>query len=282
LYIHSGNKLLKKIHILFGKIFFKKIIITFHGFDRKKGKISKVTDHFVYSLVDKIIVVNKEISKDLKLPVNKCVIKPAFLPPLMEKETSIPDYLYEIILKAKSDFKTIISSNASRLNTFNNQDLYGLDMCIDLSVKLKNASFPFLFIFNVSSLDEGIELYQNAQESIKINQLEHCFLLLNEEISFVKLIEQSNVILRTTNTDGDALSIREALYLNKPVIASDIVLRPFGTILFKTRNSDDLFSKFTSVVKSINNTPYNYSPNIYFKNQYKRFYKKLIEKQLCT
>lgn len=70
--------------------------------------------------------------------------------------------------------------------------------------------------------------------------LQENFLLLNENLSFVRLIEQADIVLRPTNTDGDALTVREALYLGKPIIASDIVNRPLGTILFKSRDIDAL------------------------------------------
>jgi hypothetical protein len=60
----------------------------------------------------------------------------------------------------------------------------------------------------------------------------------------------SSIVLRPTLTDGDALTIREALYLKKIVIASDIVKRPAGTFLYKTGQSSDLYYK---IVKHMNN-----------------------------
>jgi hypothetical protein len=38
------------------------------------------------------------------------------------------------------------------------------------------------------------------------------------------------VYLRTTRTDGDAVSVREALDAGVPVIASDVVKRPVGVL----------------------------------------------------
>lgn len=52
-----------------------------------------------------------------------------------------------------------------------------------------------------------------------------------------------DMFIRPTNTDGDALSIREALTLKKPAIASNVCKRPEGTVLFENRNIDDLYSK---------------------------------------
>ena len=49
-------------------------------------------------------------------------------------------------------------------------------------------------------------------------------------------------MIRATATDGDAISIKEALYLQKPTIATDCVPRPQGVILFEYNNADS-FSK---------------------------------------
>jgi glycosyltransferase involved in cell wall biosynthesis len=47
----------------------------------------------------------------------------------------------------------------------------------------------------------------------------------------LRAIAESNVLLRTTLYDGDAVSVREALYLGTPVIATDNGMRPEGVRL---------------------------------------------------
>ncbi len=47
----------------------------------------------------------------------------------------------------------------------------------------------------------------------------------------MQAVSRANLMLRTTLYDGDALSIREALQLGTPVIASDNGMRPDGVIL---------------------------------------------------
>ena len=41
------------------------------------------------------------------------------------------------------------------------------------------------------------------------------------------MLRLTDVLLKPTNTDGDAISVREALYLGVPVVASDVVERPY-------------------------------------------------------
>lgn len=64
------------------------------------------------------------------------------------------------------------------------------------------------------------------------------------------LMKQCDLVLRPTNTDGDALTIREALYFGVPVIASDAVRRPTGTILFRNRDAKDLMCRTVDVLKN--------------------------------
>jgi hypothetical protein len=74
----------------------------------------------------------------------------------------------------------------------------------------------------------------------------------NIVLSFSKLIELSDIVIRPTNADGDSLSIREALYFQKPIIASDVVKRPTGTITFKTRNFDDFMLQLKNCIHQKN------------------------------
>ena len=278
LFIHSGNKLLKKLHIITGKLFGKKIIITLHGYGPRRKMPFRAIDAAVFKLADKIILVNSDIYKKLSLPLDKCIVKHAFLPPVMSEEPSLPEYINEQIKIARQQNKIIICANASRLDTHNNQDLYGLDICVETIRRLVNKGIPVYFVFTVSSLSKGENRFNEAQSLIKNYKLEDHFLLVNERLSFVKLIENSDIVLRPTNTDGDALTVREALFLGKKVLASDVVERPEGTNLFKTRDIDSLEKQLESLinekksnaVKNLNETSENDS------NSLKDFYSTLI------
>jgi glycosyltransferase involved in cell wall biosynthesis len=55
-------------------------------------------------------------------------------------------------------------------------------------------------------------------------------------------ISRSDLMLRTTLFDGDAISVREALYLSTPVIASDNGMRPAGVHLIPKSDLQALLS----------------------------------------
>lgn len=57
------------------------------------------------------------------------------------------------------------------------------------------------------------------------------------------LIQASDVFLRPTTADGDAISVREALALGVRCVASDVAARPEGTTVFRAGDATDLVSK---------------------------------------
>lgn len=274
LYVQSGNKLLKKIHIATGRLMGKKILITIHGYGPKRKFPFNIIDAAFFNMANKIILVNDDIHKKVSLQKNKCVTKHAFLPPEMNDEPALPNIISEQIKIARQNNKVLLCANASRLDIHHGQDLYGLDMSIEVTKRLVEKGLPVNFIYTVSSLDQGAERFQKSQEQIKAFSLTNDFLLVNEKISFVRLIESTDIVLRPTNTDGDALTVREALFLGKKVLASDIVERPAGTVLFKTRDINDLESKLEFLIHQGINSKVEHNNND--KEEYRKYYSGLI------
>jgi len=57
------------------------------------------------------------------------------------------------------------------------------------------------------------------------------------------VISRSDLFLRPTTTDGDAVSVREALELGVPVVASDAVPRPDAVVLYRAGDLADFVAK---------------------------------------
>lgn len=62
------------------------------------------------------------------------------------------------------------------------------------------------------------------------------------------LMRDADIVLRTTLFDGDAISVREALFLGTPVIATDADSRPDGVHLIETGDKDALVNKIKEIV----------------------------------
>ena len=108
------------------------------------------------------------------------------------------------------------------------------------------------FIFFLPQIGDT-HYFSDLQQRLIDLHLQDNFLFVTEPYPFYPLLLKSSVFIRPTNTDGDAISLREALYFGIPSVASDVVTRPEGTILFKNRNIDDLTVKVQDL---LDNYPY--------------------------
>jgi len=244
-HIHSGTWLLRAFHILVCKLLFrKKILVTIHRDPNIEPHI-RLTKRLLRKC-NYAILVNKEGLESMNCD-SKCkyVLLPAFLPPNMDEEPSLPLEIEKWIgAVRKKHNRFLMCSNAWNLVIHNGEDLYGLDMCIDAMSHLDNH---YYLLFIVASNTDQVERMEEYKRKIKDNHLEDNIMIWERPASFVRVIAECDLVLRATNTDGDAVSIREAMFFGKPVLASDIVKRPEGVILFKTRDTEDMLNKICCI-----------------------------------
>jgi glycosyltransferase involved in cell wall biosynthesis len=108
-----------------------------------------------------------------------------------------------------------------------------------------------LLIVGSGSLDESLRKnassFPYANHILFSGDLEHSLTLA--------AIARSDVMLRTTWYDGDAMSVREALELGVPVIASDNGMRPPGVKLIPRRNLQALERAIEEVLAGQRKSP---------------------------
>lgn len=73
--------------------------------------------------------------------------------------------------------------------------------------------------------------------------IESNFYFLTGQKELWPLFKQSDLMIRPTYSDCYGISIAESLYFDSPAIASAVCDRPEGTVLFKNRDTDDLYKK---------------------------------------
>ena len=245
-HIHSGVSALRIFHILTAFFFRKRRIVSYHTIYNLPSKTAIFINRVFLPFTNKVICVTQEIASILK-PKNGIVL-PAFVPPLLENEPQLPDIVTKVIEENRE--KRLIVSNAFRLDLHQGIDLYGMDLLLDVARKIKTENRNYKIIFIVADSNDEAGLFKKYTEIIKKENLETEISLLPKPISFVRLMQQSDLVIRPTASDGDALTVREALFLKKPIIASDVTVRPEGTILFENRNSDDLFKKINETLEN--------------------------------
>ena len=229
----------------------ERIIITLHSFRYNLGNTGLLCKFAIW-LAGKtninFIAVNPEIKKKIVSLGIKCEnveIIPAFIPPTVRKEeiAEIPHEVWDFI----DSHSPVISGNAFKISFYNSQDLYGIDMCIDLSAALKKDYPQIGFVFCLPAIGD-CEYFNKMKQKIKEKRLEDNFLFQTKPCQMYPIIMKSDVFVRPTNTDGDTVSLREALHFRVPSVASDVVPRPEGTVLFKSRDVDDFSLKVKNML----------------------------------
>jgi glycosyltransferase involved in cell wall biosynthesis len=208
----------------------------------------------------------------------KAVEIPAFIPPV------IPDmsdgYIPEVLSKflEKDTFKLLINGFVICNDRF--YDLYGLRDAIILLERLKDKGKKadlVIIILGPPDNNDSRKYLNSLKEYTFTKSLEgNIFWVENTVMELWPVLKKVHVFLRPTKSDGDALSIRESLWLKKPVIASGVVPRPEGTVIYDGNSENDFLYKTLSVidnyhdyVESIGNYSTSFAPNIIGQYEFK-------------
>jgi glycosyltransferase involved in cell wall biosynthesis len=247
-----------------------KFIITIHG--QVRHTLSSRLGKYALGKFDRLILVKRNDIRHLPPELrSKAVEIPAFIPPVInEGKTFIfPKELDEFLKKDK--FKMLINGFFILNDRFH--DLYGFRDAVELLSKLRDLGKDVVLIMVV--LGNGYagetKAYINDLKSfIRGKHLDgNVFWIEQIQMELWPLLKKVHVLLRPTKSDGDALSIRESLYLKVPVITSNAVPRPQGTIVYKLHSAEDLLKKtlllmehYDDHVSCISNTKLNFAHRI--------------------
>lgn len=70
-----------------------------------------------------------------------------------------------------------------------------------------------------------------------------------EHAAALAVMARCDAFVRPTTHDGDAISVREALALGVPCVASDVCRRPSGTVTFQAGRADDVVAQVLHALK---------------------------------
>ncbi|OPA74111.1 glycosyltransferase [Paenibacillus selenitireducens] len=241
----------------------KKIILTVHG-DSLVNQLQSsngMTRRLLLSSLkrlDSVICVNEATTAYLLqngLRRERVTTIPAYINPMENPEDieAIPNDVYRFMNNAEF----IISANGY-VRFYENQDLYGIDLLIQVMEELKKQEIPARLIFALmgvheQSFEEQI-YYKYLKEQIALYSLEgHFYFYEVNQTEFYPIVRKSHLFIRPTNTDGYGVSIAEALHYRIPSIASDVCKRPEGTLLFESRNIESLIYQVHEVITNYSN-----------------------------
>lgn len=225
-HVHLNNPFFLFVFVLICRLLNTYSIITIHGNVLSYGKIMSIFEKLAIRISNLPIVLNQN-SYFISSKINSNTkLMSAFIPPI---KTEILEYKLQIkinLVKQKTDF--VYCTNAySLVYDKKGNETYGI--------------IPLVKFYNHHP-NLGLIISDPKGEYLNYFQLNNIFLneniaILNKNHSFFEVIKQTDCLIRNTSVDGDSLSINEALYCGKPVLASDCVSRPKGVSIYGKSNS---------------------------------------------
>lgn len=236
IHLHTSNPSFRFFISAFCRFSRKIIIVTFHGNLGRYNKIKNFFDILTVKLANYPVVLNDQ-SLEKAIRINKNTRKiPAFIPPL--KINQMNEKMKFDIISFSRNFECIFCTNAFNISfDKDGNEIYGISMLVEIFLHYPEFGLIFSDPSGKYSLyleEKGISLPKN----IKVIAVNH---------DFVEILKISDIYIRNTTTDGDSLSIKEALFFEKKVLTTDCVDRPEGCYIYKTLDKENIMRLIHSI-----------------------------------
>lgn len=218
-HLHVSNPYMRFLFAITIKLMGKTSVLTVHGnYGRFRG-LKSCADRMALQMVDEPVLINKESYEKVHGFNKRAVYIPAFIIPI-EGEEILAKEVETVISEIKKDGKPIVvTSTNRRAFTDEGKEIYGIDFLVKYFTNHNKYNFFILDPFSE---------YKYVYEG----EIPYNIKIISGPYSFCGMMRMADYVIRNTATDGDAFSVKEALWLHKPIIVSDVVSRPEGVFLF--------------------------------------------------
>lgn len=229
IHAHVSNPVYQFVVVLISRLLGKKAIVTLHG---NYGRFSSFKNFLVRQSLSMAIIpilINEKSYEACRCLNKQAVLIPAFIPP--QKEERLQDEVVELLERLHKEGKKIVSTNAYNISyDKEGNDTYGIDFLTEYFKISKEYS---LIVSEPSG--NYAKMYGGLYNK---KEVEKSVFFINFPHPYYELLKHVDYFVRNTSTDGDALSVKEALYLGVPALCSDVVDRPDGVRLFKYSDAE--------------------------------------------
>lgn len=212
----------------------------------------KKLNNIVLRLVHTQVIIGTSTYKsycDTATYLKNYTIESAFVAPDVTLEKAILNTYPKSLNEFLKTHKPVICANAFDILLHNNQDLYGIDNCIELIRKIKQNFRNAGLVIAFAQISDK-KYFQYIKLLVEAYHLEDSVYFLINNYEFWPLIKQTDLFVRPTLSDSFGISVAEAIFLNVPVVASDVCARPEGTMCYKSGDFEDLYQNVYKVLNA--------------------------------
>lgn len=240
-HIHSFNHFARLMHTIVARLCGLHVIHTVHA--ARGSRWSLLALRASSKLGHRTVCVSQAVAASVG---GVTTVIPAFIAPTEHDESPLPADVVKWLDAQSASGRRIMAANASKVFFFEGADLYGIDMIVRA---FDNAAVRSRYSAIICLSREGpaVDHLTSLRHDIEVSGLGDVIKFVVGEVSLPAVLQRCDVFARPTNTDGDAVSLREAQWYGKPCIASDAAARPEGTILFRSRDVDDFVSRLLAL-----------------------------------
>mgnify|MGYP002623387716 FL=1 len=223
-HLHISNPALLYAMVVYGRLAGRTVILTLHGNYGRFGKLKNGMTKRSIRLATIPIVINSKSFEACKRINRNTQQIPAFIPP--QKEEQLPVEIVSLIERLHGEGKKVFSTNASYTGRDKHgNDIYGIDFLVNYFSKSKDSALI---------VSDPTGNYHRQYTSLESETV----FFIDYPHPYFEVLKLVDYFVRNTSTDGDALSVKEALYLGVPALCTDVVDRPEGVRLFKYCDKD--------------------------------------------
>jgi len=231
----------------------RKIVITSHGFLFPPARVP-LLDRIAFWIGIKagihFIVAGAEMEERIpwaryKIGNSQKHLISSFIAPIVREEdfTAIPREVWDFV----NNHSPLITANAYKIVFYNNHDLYGIDLCIELCQALKQSRPNTGLVFFLPEIGDH-EYFLKMKRRLAEKDLQDNFLFVTQKVQLYPVIMNSDVFVRPTAVDWFGVSVAEAIYFKVPTVASDVCPRAKGTLTFRNRDVSEFIDKVKGIL----------------------------------
>ena len=236
--VNTLNLAFMLIHFLLGKM--SRSVVIDHNASRDYRGWRKALLLRMLAQAREIRVVNEAL-KEFYPPAQQTNVVVPFVPP----DANERDAIFETYPRDVRDFidrEVFFVNSAWRYAAHRDTDLYGLEDSVRLLERLPDIRV-------LIAVGDGEALPGALRDSVSRYVETGRLCVLKGQKELWPVFTKCAICLRLTPLDGDSVTIREALYFDCPVLASDAVSRPEGCTLYRYGDFDDLEAKARKILK---------------------------------